>query len=137
MQPDNRMDLAMYRIARAEETLLSAQRELVAEDYRTANNRAYYAIFHAIRALLALDGVDYKRHSGVLSHFNQHYIKTGMFPVKFSEVVSNASEIRNDSDYDDFYICSKEQTRELVESVQEVVTAIQEYLKKKNTGMQP
>ena len=91
---------------------------------RTANNCAYYAIFHAIRALLALDGVDYKRHSGVLSHFNQHYIKTGMFPVKFSDIVSNASEIRNDSDYDDFYICSKEQTRELVESVQEVVTAI-------------
>lgn len=132
MPHDNKTDLAIYRIKRAEETLLSAQRELLAADYRTANNRAYYAVFHAIRALLALDGADYKKHSGVLSHFNQYYIKTGVFPVSFSEIVGNASEIRNDSDYDDFYICSMEQTIMLVDSVRQVVTEIGHYIEKIN-----
>lgn len=134
MPHDNKMDLAHYRMNRAEETLNAAKRELHAEDYRTANNRAYYAVFHAIRALLALDGADYKKHSGVLAHFNQYYIKTGVFPVSFSEIVGNASEIRNDSDYDDFYICSKEQTVMLVDSVKVVVATIGDYLNKQETN---
>lgn len=133
MPHDNKMDLALYRMNRAEETLEAAKRELLAEDYRTANNRAYYAVFHAIRALLALDGADYKKHSGVLAHFNQYYIKTGIFPVDFSEIVGNASEIRNDSDYDDFYICSKEQTVTLVDSVKVVVAAIRQYLEQQSS----
>ena len=91
MPHDNAVDLAYYRLDRAVETLQAAQRELQAEDYRTANNRAYYAIFHAMRALLALDGVDYKKHSGVMAHFNQHYVKTNVFPTTFSDIVSNAS----------------------------------------------
>ena len=37
--------------------------------YRSANNRAYYSIFHAIRSVLALDGFDSKKHSGVISEF--------------------------------------------------------------------
>lgn len=133
MPHDNKMDLALYRMNRAEETLEAAKRELLAEDYRTANNRAYYAVFHAIRALLALDGADYKKHSGVLAHFNQYYIKTGIFPVDFSEIVGNAFEIRNDSDYDDFYICSKEQTVTLVDSVKVVVAAIRQYLEQQSS----
>ena len=42
-------------------------------------NRSYYAIFHAIRSVNALDGFDSSKHSGVISHFNQEYVKTGMF----------------------------------------------------------
>lgn len=44
--------------------LASARRDMDAEDYASANNRAYYAIFHAMRAVLALDGEDYKTFSG-------------------------------------------------------------------------
>ena len=39
--------------------------------YRSAANRAYYAIFHAMRAVLALDGVDMKHHSGIISEFRK------------------------------------------------------------------
>lgn len=47
--------------------------------YDTAANRSYYAIFHAARVVLALDGQDYKKHSGVISNFQKNYIKTGIF----------------------------------------------------------
>ena len=43
-------------------------------------HRSYYAIFHAMRAVLALDGIDMKRHSGVMSEFRRLYIKTGILP---------------------------------------------------------
>lgn len=44
-------------------------------ELKTANNRAYYSIFHAMRAILALDEVDFKKHSGVIAYFRENYIK--------------------------------------------------------------
>lgn len=55
--PDiTKIDLSRYRMRKAQEMLASAKRDMEAEDYASANNRAYYAIFHAMRAVLALDG---------------------------------------------------------------------------------
>ena len=49
-------DLSKYRLAKAAEMLETARRDLNAADYASANNRAYYCIFHAMRAVIALDG---------------------------------------------------------------------------------
>src|SRR3972149_10242075 len=45
-----------------------------------AVNRAYYAMFHAVTALLLSEGMAFSRHSGVISAFDQHWLKTGRFP---------------------------------------------------------
>ncbi|MCI8916070.1 MAG: HEPN domain-containing protein [Oscillospiraceae bacterium] len=45
-----------------------------AKDYASANNRAYYAIFHAMGAVLALDEEDYKKHSAVIARFPLDHI---------------------------------------------------------------
>ena len=54
-QHDNgtRKDLVKYRIRSAKEDLKSAQILLEAGSLKAANNRAYYAIFHAINAVHA------------------------------------------------------------------------------------
>ena len=51
-------------------------------ELRAANNRAYYAIYHAICAIQALDKVAYKRHKEVIANFNKNYVKTEIFPRK-------------------------------------------------------
>ena len=105
--PDiTRIDLSRYRLQKAKETLASAKRDMDAEDYASANNRAYYAIFHAMRAVLALDGEDYKKHSAVIARFTLNYLKPEILPREYGKLISNASLIRNRSDYEDFYICS-------------------------------
>ena len=55
-------DLALYRIQTAKEDLRAAKILLDADEYKGANNRAYYAIFHAVNAIHALNGKAYKRH---------------------------------------------------------------------------
>lgn len=60
-----------------------------------------------MRAVLALDGEDFKRHSGVIQYFQKNYIKSGIFDKRFSDIITKASRIRNASDYDDFYIASR------------------------------
>ena len=71
-----RKELSEYRIEKAKSALLSA-RSLAGQGYwADSANRSYYAIFHALRAVLALDAFDSKKHSGVISYFLEHYIKT-------------------------------------------------------------
>ena len=65
----NRRDLCRYRLEKAEKCLLSAKLLAQSEDYCGAANRSYYAIFHSIRSLLALDGVDFSKHAGVMAYF--------------------------------------------------------------------
>ena len=75
--PDiTRIDLSRYRLQKAKEMLASVKRDVDAKDYASANNRAYYAIFHAMRAVLALDGEDYKKHSAVISRFTLNDLKS-------------------------------------------------------------
>ena len=124
-----RIDLSKYRLQKAGEMLASAQRDMEAKDYASANNRAYYAIFHAMRAVLALDGEDYKKHSAVISRFTLNYLKTQILPREYSKIISNASLIRNRSDYEDFYICSIEDTNTLFAGAESFYTDVRTYLK--------
>lgn len=96
--------------------------------YKSGNNRAYYAIFSSMRAILALDGVDFKKHSGVIQYFLREYIKTGIFTKEYCAIILNASEIRNDSDYDDFYIASREETEQQIESAKKFYDAVSSYI---------
>jgi uncharacterized protein (UPF0332 family) len=63
-------------------------------------------MFHAVRALSAMDTFDSKKHSGVIAYFNQNYVKNGMIEPRYSKMLTGAFKIRNDCDYDDFYIAS-------------------------------
>ena len=43
-----------------------------------------------------------------------NYLKTEILSREYGKLISNASLIRNRSDYEDFYICSIEDTQKLV-----------------------
>lgn len=123
--------LSKYRLERAEEMLKTARRDLDAGDYASANNRAYYCIFHAMRATLALTGEDYKKHSGVISRFSAQYLKTKLLPPELSKIISMASIIRNRSDYEDFYICSISDTNKLVSDAAMFLDTVTSFLEAK------
>ena len=86
-------DLMLYRIRTAKENLRSARILLDAQEYKGANNRAYYAIFQAINAVHAIDGTAYKRHKDAIANFNKNYIKTEVFPREIGRKISEAEEI--------------------------------------------
>lgn len=75
-------NLMKYRIDNAREKLESAKLLLDARKYRDSIGRSYYAIFTAVRAVLANDKVDFSKHSGVIAYFQKEYIKTGKFTLR-------------------------------------------------------
>lgn len=131
MHEMNLMDLSRYRLTKAAEMLAAAKRDIDAEDYASANNRAYYCVFHAMRAVLALDGEDYKKHSAVIARFSMNYLKTEILPRDDGKLIASAFLIRNRSDYEDFYICSVEDTRKLVAGTEDFLGHVQEYLQQR------
>lgn len=104
-------DLSDYRLEQAKRCIKSARVLVADNDYKGAANRSYYAIFHCMRSVLVLDRVDFSKHSGVLAYFRKQYIKTGIFDIELSDIIGEAFDIRNDSDYDDYYIISKEDVK--------------------------
>ena len=70
----------LYRLETARNDLKSARALFSIEDYKGANNRAYYSIFHAINAVHAVSGKAYKRHKDAVANFNKDYVKTSLFP---------------------------------------------------------
>lgn len=123
--------LSKYRFDQAIQCIDSAKLLSRAGDYRGAANRSYYAIFHAMRSVLAFEGVDFSKHSGVSAYFRKTYIKTGIFDVEMSDIINMAFETRSDSDYDDFYVISKSEVDEQIENAEKFCAAVHEYLNKK------
>lgn len=95
--------LSRYRMKESKQCIKSAKVLVEFDDYKGAANRAYYAIFHAMRSILALDKIDFSVHSGVSAYFRKEYIKTGIFDVELSDIITEAFEVRSDSDYDYYY----------------------------------
>ena len=125
-------DLIHYRLSSAREKLTSAKLLLEAGLYKDSIGRSYYAIFSAIRAILAARQVDFSKHAGVIAYFQKEFIKTGIFDRKYSKYLQQAFQIRNSCDYDDFFIVSKQDAEEQYERATEILTMIEEYMKELN-----
>lgn len=131
MQFEEKKALAGTRLEHAEECLSAAKSLLTSENYKSAANRSYYAVFHGMRSVLAFDGIDMKHHSGIISEFRRLYIKTGVFEVRLSEIISLLFDVRTESDYDDFFVISKAEVEEQIANAEYFLKAIRDYLNKK------
>ena len=120
--------MVLYRLEAVKSDIKSAKILLEAGEFRGANNRAYYGIYHAVSVIHALDGNAYKRHKDALANFNKNYIKTEIFPRTLGRKIAEAEEIRHASDYDDFYIATREEAEEQITTAEELVVQVQKYV---------
>ena len=125
---NERNEVSKYRFECAKEDLEASQIAFEHKKFKNSINRSYYAIFHSIRAMNALEGFDSKKHSGVISFFNHHFIKSGKINRMFSKIIENAFRIRNNADYQDFYIVSSGDAQFQIENAHKFIILIEEYL---------
>lgn len=118
-------DLSEYRIEKAKELLSQADALLKMASYDGSINRSYYAIFSAIRALLALVRLDSQKHTGVIGFFDRYFVKTGICEKSLSQILHTAFEARQISDYQDFYRPTVEQAQQQFENAQRLIGVIE------------
>lgn len=130
MDKEQGMILAKLRLDRARELLTESQELLEKGAYKSANNRAFYAIEKSVKALLATELVEVLTHNGALKQFNIIFIYkgNGTFTPEDYQKIARAEQIRNASDYDDFYLASKDETRQQVENAEYLVEKVENYI---------
>ncbi len=129
--PDIQKTLMEYRLQTAKEKLHSAEILLASGQYKDSVGRSYYAMFSAIRAILALDKVDFSKHAAIIAYFQKEYIKTEILPKEYSKFISTALQIRNNCDYADFFLVSKADAEEQCSKAVKFTAAIEDYLIKR------
>ena len=127
---ERQKNLSNYRIAEAEDSLKVAAHCLKEGLYKDSINRSYYAAFYAVKAILALSTVDFKRHKDVMGYFNKEYVAKEIFPREIGRKLGTLQRVREKSDYDDFYIASREKTEEQFQTAELVIGEVKKYLDK-------
>lgn len=134
MSPKISRELAEHRLEQAKEEVVACEALYDLKLYKSANNRAYYSIFHSIRAVLALEPIDFKKHKDVIAYFNKNYIHTGVFPNEMSRKIAKANKIREDSDYVDEFIVKEEETKEQLDTAKTLIKLVEQYIMKNGTN---
>ncbi len=126
---DKKYELSAYRIKQAEESLDEARFLLSGrKSPRSIINRAYYAMFYAVLALLVYEQYSSSKHSGVLSYFNKQFIKECIFPESIGRSINKAFELRQRGDYRENIDLSYEQVEPFITEAEIFIRTVKNYL---------
>lgn len=81
---------------------------------KSAVNRLYYSMFHAVKAILLSLGTDCKSHAGALNRFGEYVVKKGLLDEKFAKSLHRAYRLREKSDYSLSFKIEKEDVDRLM-----------------------
>lgn len=127
---ENIKAIVTYRIEQAEESVKDANLLLDSGgSLRSVINRSYYTMFYAALALIAAKGTGSSKHSGVISIFDREYVKTRVFPGEMSKLLHKAFHLRQESDYKEFFLLTKEEVIEIKRGAENFLKKIIDYLK--------
>ena len=118
-------------LAKADEMLVSASRAVETGAWGDAASRAYYAVFHAISAVLATRGLSYSSHSQALGAFNREFVKTGVFAPATTRQLQRLFEDRQIADYDWNRRLDEATARQDVADAAAVVAACRRFVRKR------
>ena len=96
-----------------------------AELWDTLANRVYYAVFHAVTALLIKNGLHAGSHQGVSVLFNKHFVKEDLIEEKYGRLLARLENMREKSDYTCLFETTKEEVMPMIPQAKEMITIIE------------
>jgi uncharacterized protein (UPF0332 family) len=112
----------------AEEELEAARTLLAAGLARVALSRAYFAAFHAVRALLYSEGLEPRTHQGVQHLFNTHFLRTGRYAASSARLLARLQKFREEADYARVFVVDDAGVTEELAAASELVARIRNEL---------
>ncbi len=115
-------------LKRAEKSLKAAEILLKDGLLEDAISRSYYAILHAAKAALLVEGVNVESHRAVRRLFGQHLIQTGKVDAQYSRILAEEQDDRYLADHDVVFSPEKERCQKRIEDARNFLDAIKHYL---------
>ena len=78
-----------------------------------------------------MEQADFKKHSSVIAYFNKEYVSKNIFSRELGKRVNEARFFREKSDYVDFYIITKEECKEQIETAKLMIESAERYINDK------
>lgn len=94
-------------------------------------NRLYYAVFHAVNAMLMIDGIKTGTHKGTSIQFGKSYVLTGIFGREDGVLYSRLQTMREKADYQNVFILEEEEGQKLIDSANDLRCRICDYVRVK------
>ena len=127
---EERSTLVRYEMEKARNTLCEVETLIENNLWNGAANRLYYAVFHAVSALLIHDGHQVSTHQGSHALFGLHYIKSEKLPAEFGRLYSQLQTMREESDYNCLYDVTPEELTEKIDPAKRLIAAIETMISK-------
>lgn len=105
-------------IEKSERNMEQAVRNADMDYWDLVANRLYYSMFHAVTALMLVDGIKTTTHKGTSSQFGRHYVLTGRFSREDGMLYSRLQTMREKADYQNVFTIPEEQGREIIRCAQ-------------------
>jgi uncharacterized protein (UPF0332 family) len=131
-----RIEAARKELARANRSLMAAKALLENHLYEDCVSRAYYAVLHAAKAALSIEGIYPQSHRGVRRLFSLHLVRAGKIEKEFAKILTAEQEDREIGDYDIHTEIEPDRAAKRVEDAERFVQRIENYLRSTppNTG---
>lgn len=125
---EEKQELIQAYLTLAVEKLAVARDLMTASHYDDALSRAYYAMFYAAKAALLSIDLDPNTHSGVISQFSQHFVKTNRVERQYGRLLSRMMQARETSDYDPIRRTSLMEAKQAIANAEAFLVRIKELL---------
>ena len=131
LKDQDRATLVVLGLEKSEKMLDAANWLIEEKHWSLAANRLYYALFHAIKALLTSDAHPIGTHRGAGNLFYLHYVKTGIFTLEENKVYARLQQLRDDGDYNCVIDVDKEDVEDFIEPTRALIEKIKKYIAEK------
>lgn len=121
-------DMIKAQIEKSDEKLRAAKSLFKDEFFDDAISRAYYAVFHAVSAVLLTEGITVETHDALKTMFGLRFVKTGKIDRKYGRILSTLKDERENGDYDIFTDFDLHETKEIIKQAEEFVKEMKRFL---------
>lgn len=125
LNDDERKLLVEFEIEKAHKLIEQFTILENAELWDTLANRVYYAVFHAVTALLIMNGLHAGSHQGVSVLFNKHFVKENLVDEKYGRLLARLENMREKSDYTCLFETTKEEVMPMIPQAKEMISIIE------------
>ena len=130
MEEENKIELSKNFILKAKRAFKEALALKNQELYEGASNRLYYAVFYAANAVLILKEISPRKHTGVKSLFSKEFVNKGLISERFGKIFKDVMIIRQDCDYNIFYVVDKSKVNRNFVEVEDFINNMEEFINK-------
>ena len=135
LNDDDRKTMVTLEIEKADKFIIQAKSMFEQEQWDLAANRYYYACFHAVQALFIYNGLNSRRHAGMLSQFGLNFIKTNVIEDRLGGFLHRMEQLRERGDYNCVFSVTKEEIQSMIDPANELISKIKDLLQQAPTAI--